>query len=1048
MAATDLLAAFAAVPGTAQQERVDPRLAPAFAPIDDRDTARLLQSLHALAGLIRHHEQWPDTPAEVAAAGDWQPYLPSGGLDELRALVQQTDGRLPPHHGLLVAFLQLLARPQASLNEFTAKQLNYQMQRVLGFAPRAPRPDRAHLVFELKKGAGAVEIARPQMFSAGKDATKVEQLFAPVRPTVVSPARVARLASVLRDGQRLLFAPVADSADGLGTPLSPAAPHWPPFGRPGLPAAPVGFAVASPVLRLAEGERRVRLALRVSGLPPAADATALGAAFEAHFTGPVGWTGPLPMRATLSTDLLTLEVVLDAAQPAVVDHDPAIHLHAFPAALPVVQCLLRPKASLSFAMLEHVTVRSVQVSVDVKGMRTLVLENDDATLDPKKAFLPFGAQAAAGSRLHVGCPEALSKPVTALKIHLAWQGAPADLSAWYEGYARVASLANGVGATITWRDASGTERRSPDVTLIARRPGPTTLDVVAGAASSVQAYAPGWQLQSLVTSGSAVAANAALAMQLAKPIAGSPTLKAMQVGGAASVALGIAKVGIHAGFAAFPGASAAAPVAPAAARAGFVTVSLTEDLLHRDFMRDATAAATATPPKVLNPPYTPKVQEITLDYAARSDDSQLADPSLAAFTDTGVQFFQIDALGLAREHAWLDANRPWAPQGGIGLLPAHRAAAEFLIAIDGAQAGDSQSLLIQVADGTADPLAAAQGVQWSVLADNAWRTLGTGELVLDETRGLRASGLVGVVLPRETTTANTRLPPGPVWLRATTTGAADAACDVVGVHANAVEVAFADQGNDPSRLAAALPQGRIIKARTPLAQVKAIAQPYASFGGAMQEDDASLSRRASERLRHRNRAINRWDCERLVLQAFPSVHRAKCIPHASDDAWLAPGHLMLVVVPDLRGRPTASQLQPRVDLDTLTRIQAHLSARCGPQTRVHVRNPGYVPVQLDFKVRLRPGFGFNFYAPQIDRAIVQALSPWAFDSAAELGFGGRVVRSELLDFVEALPWVDFVTDFRLVRLVPSGEPRDEDEIVPDTPDAILVSALSHRIAEL
>jgi hypothetical protein len=1007
MAAQDLLAAFAAAPGTAQAERDDPRLAPASTPIDDRSTAQLLQSLHALAGLIQHHEQWPVS----ATPGNWQPYLPSGDIATLQALVQGTDGKLLPHHGLLIAFLQLLARPQARLNDFTAQHLNYQMQRVLGFAPRGPQPDRAHLVFELKKGAAPVEIAAPQLFSAGKDATKVEQLFAPAHPTVVGRARVARLASIVRDGQRLLFAPVANSADGLGTPLSPTAPHWPPFGRAGLPAAPVGFAIASPLLRLAEGARTVRLKLRLSGLPAGVNAATLAAAFDAHLTGPAGWIGPLPTSGTLSGDLLTLEVAVGPAQPAVVDHNPAIHLHAFPAALPVIQCLLRPGAELAYGALDDATVRSAKVTVNVQDMRALTLENDDALLDPKKAFLPFGAQPTVGSRFHVGCAEALAKPVTSLKIHLAWQGAPADLYDWYEGYARRGTMSNGVSAATSWRDASGTEHQAANVTLIARAPAPTTLDVIAGAASGIQAYAPAMQMQSLLQGGSAMAAHAAVSMQLAQPIARSMSLMSSPIGGFT----GMNAIANITGIAAITGllgrgpSSALATATPTAPRAGFVTVSLIDDLLHRDFMRDATAAATAASPKVLNPPYTPKVQEITLDYTAESDESRLADPSQAAFTDTDVQFFQIDALGLAREHAWLNTRRPWAPQGGIGLLPAHAASAEFLIALDGAQAGDSQSL------------------------------------VQDDTRGLRASGLIGLVLPRETTTGNTRLPAGPVWLRATTAGAPQAACDVIGVHANAVEVVFADQGNDPARLARALPPGSIAKARTPLAAVKSIAQPYASFGGALQEDDASLSRRAAERLRHRNRAVNRWDCERLVLQAFPSVHRAKCIPHASDSSWLAAGHLTMVVVPDLRNRQTGNPLQPRVDLDTLARIHDHLAARCGPQTRVHVRNPGYRPVQLDFKVRLRPGFGFNFYGPQIDKALVQALSPWAFDSATELGFGGRVVCSELLDFVEALPWVDFVTDFRLTL---EGDTRDRDEIVPDTPDAILVSAPSHRIVEL
>ena len=247
-------------------------------------------------------------------------------------------------------------------------------------------------MLELKKGAAAVEIGPSQVFTAGKDATKVEQLFAPVRSTVIGGARVARLASIVRNGQRLLFAPVADSADGLGLPPGGPAPHWPPFGHPGLPPAPVGFAFAAPVLRLAEGERRIRLKLRLSGLPTGVSAATLGASFDAHLTGPEGWIGPLPVSGSLSGELLTFEVVVDAAQPAVVDHVPAVHLHAFPAALPVIQCLLKPAASLAYGALEGLTLHRAQIGVSVAGMRNLALESDESTLDSKKAFLPFGAQ--------------------------------------------------------------------------------------------------------------------------------------------------------------------------------------------------------------------------------------------------------------------------------------------------------------------------------------------------------------------------------------------------------------------------------------------------------------------------------------------------------------------------------------------------------------------------------------------------------------------------------------------------------------------------------
>ena len=1012
--------------GTAQPERDDARLRPEHAPLDDRDAAALLRSLRALAPLIRHYAESP-----AAASGDWSAYFPDGApageAGELAALMARRDGRIAPHHALLIAFVRLLARPQARLNQFTARHLQHQMQRRLGFRRLAPQADRAHLVLELKKGSAAVEITPDHRFSAGKDASKVEQLFAPLRSAVVGAGSVVRLASIARQGQRLRFAPMANSADGLGAELTGDAPQWPPFGHATLPHAPVGFAIASPLLRLAEGERRVRLALRVSGWPAGLAAETFAAAFDAYVTGPEGWTGPLSVTASRSGALLTLDVGIGATALAVIDHDPALHLHAFPAALPVLQCLLRADAGLGFAALEGIEVQRARVSVRVRGLRGLVVESDDASIDPSKAFLPFGAAPVAGARWHIGCPEALAKPITSLSLKIAWQGAPADLYDWYAHFARRTQMLTGIGAKLSWRDAGGAAHTSGTVTLLPRQAAQTTLTI--DGQGGAQAWSPAAQTQALQWSGSSIAKGKGLALTMAQPVM--------------LTSLALAPL-LASQFA------APAPAA-AAARTGFISVTLMEDLLHGDYRRDAIAGATppdptkAFTPKVLNEPYTPKVQELSLDYEAQSDDSRLDDASQAAFTDTNVQFFQIDALGLAREQAWLTAARPWAPQRGVSLLPPHPSAGELLIGLAGVKAGDAVNLLLQVAEGSADPLAQSQTLQWSVLADNTWRTLGPNELVLDTTAALRASGLIGCVLPAETTTDHTRLPAGLVWLRATTPDQPRAACNLVGVHANAIEVAFVDQGNDVQRLATALPAGAIAKMKAPLAALKSVSQPYASFGGALAEDDAALARRAAERLRHRNRAISGWDVERLVLQSFPQVWRAKCVPHASEMSWRDPGHLTVIVVPDLRQRSTVDPLQPRVDLDTLTRIREHLSARCGPQVQVHVRNPAYRSVLLDFKVRLRPGFGINFHGPQIDQALRQALSPWAFDSDAQLGFGARVVRSQLLDFVESLPSVDFVTDFQL-RL--EGGSDDVDELVPDTPDAILVSAAAHRIAEL
>jgi hypothetical protein len=1030
MAVDARLQALIAALGTAQPERDDPRRDPGSAPLDDRDTAAQLAALRALAPYIRHYARSPEEPP-----GDWSAAFPAGDLAALRVLAARADGGVAPHHALLLAFLQLLARPRALLNRFTAEHLQFQMRQVLGFVPQPPEPDRAHLLLQLKKNAAPAIVGPAQAFSAGKDASGVDQRFVPVRDTVIGTAQVAQLAGVARRGADLRFAPVAASADGLGAPLTGELPQWPAFGADSWPAAPVGFAVASPLLRLAEGQRRIRLRLALQRWPADLAADALAASLDAYLTGPKGWIGPLALTGIVRGNELTLSTELPATAEPVVDHDSAIHMQPYPAALPVMQCVLRAGAALGYERLAGLAVRRIRVRVGASGMRGLLVENDDSAVDPAKAFLPFGAQPVPGARLHVGCTEALAKRLTSLAVHFTWHGAPPDLVDWYDGYARRSLLTNGVAATLSWQDRAGTEHQSGTVTLLPRQAAPTTLTIDGG--GSATAYSPQTQQKALESSGSAIAQQVAHGKALARP-----TMRFAWAGSS-----GIAEAADQ--IASSPFAAPTPP--PPGARAGFVTIALVEDLLHADFARDAAAAATPPAnakiftPKLLNPPYTPKVQELTLDYEAESDDSRIDDPSPAAFTDTEVQFFHIDALGPAREQAWLRAAKPWAPQGAITLLAPHADAGELWIGLAGVAAGDAFSLLMQVAEGSADPLAHAQTLRWWVLADNDWRELGPGELALDTTRQLRASGLVAGVLPRETTTTNTRAPAGMAWLRATIAAEPGAACNLVAVAANAIEVVFVDQGNDPARLASPLAAGSIAKLTPPLASIKSVQQPYAGFGGRLAEADDALARRAGERLRHRDRAVTPWDYERLALQAFPSLWRAKCVPHADERCWQAAGRVSLIVVPDLRGRNAVDVLAPRVDLDTLEQVRTHLQARAAPQVQVHVRSPVYQAVQLDFRLRLRPGYGFATYGPQTDLALRQALAPWAFDSTAPLGFGTQVVRSQLLDHVEALPWVDFVTDFRL-RL--EGAERDMDEILPDAPDVILTSAASHRIQEL
>jgi len=1000
--------------GQCQDERSPQQLDPHFVEVDERSAADLIAQARALAEKLRFYRDTPDV-----STSDWRAFFPEG---DDAALLARRDGQVAPHLGLFAAFAKLYQHPQQTINTLTGRHLDYQFRDVLRFEPKPAQADHAHLLLELKKGVAPLNVTPEMTFTAGKDGGGIELIYRPVRETVIGHGKVEALHSVFRDADGVHFAPVANSSDGLGGTLNPAQASWRAFGGPAslpgfpaLPAAPIGCAFSSPVLRMQEGNRTVQLDLHLTG----ARKTNPASAFAAWLTGPRGWLGPFALSGEFVGDKLTLTATIPDSAAAVVDYDSAVHGHAFTAHAPVLQLLLEPGSALHYADFETLTLGRGRISVGVDAIQSLTLENDYGSLNPKKAFQPFGAQPVKDSRFMIGCAEALSKNLLNLAVKLNWQGAPANLYDWYLNYSRQSSLSNGVSATLAYRDKSG-QTTSTTLALMARDSGGITRLAPATPPHKPKYRSAEVRTSALLSSGSLTSREAGLRFWLSRPVYRQNVSQ--------------------------PAGSSQPRLMPPEIRQGFITVSLLEDFLHADYRRETIANALARNKTVLNEPYTPTVQTISLGYRAQSEEVDFGADDLASFSNPDLQFFHVGCFGQRREHAWLRQQCDHVSDKRATLLPAYQDEGEFLIGLSGLKAGDSVNLLMQVSEGSAAPDLPPAQLNWSVLGDNYWRALTPQELALDTSNNLRGSGIVSVALPHQTTTEHSWMPSGRVWLRASVTKNSTAACQLLAVAANAVEVVFADQGNDPAHLSSPLAANTLAKFKTAQSGVKSVAQPYASFGGSPQETDAMLTRRAAERLRHRARCITPWDYERMLLDAFPAIHKVKCIPHASADSWLAPGHVLLVVIPDLRNRNAADQLRPRADLDTLSRMQEYAQQHAGSQVKIKVKNPDYQPVRLDFKVRFYPGYPFNYYRQELEKALIAALTPWAYDKTREVEFGGRIYRSVLLNFVEELPYVDFVTDFKMSRGSHSAV-QDVPVISADAPDIILVSDANHTISE-
>lgn len=1026
MAEKDIIRNMIFQPGQSQGERMPVELGVHHADLDEHTPEEQLRFTRKLAAFIGYFGNDADTPE-----GDWSNFFPDGD-DAIKKALENVAGDTQPHLALFLAFLELYRIPREVINRITGRHLDFYYRDVLRLEKKGALPDRVHLLLELKKNSPPIMVGPELLFSAGKDTLGRELIYAASRSTVINSARIDSLRSLFVDSSghgRVLRAPIANSADGLGGKLAGDEPKWHGFGHNGLQPAETGFALASPVLRMREGTRRVTLTLTLGQLDrDAVNDETLKETFEAFITGEKQWLGPYPVTPELALDTarnftLSLSFSIPENEKAVIDYDRPVHGYSYIAAVPVVQLLLKENcATIGYNQLKRIRLLKAALTVDVSNITSLALENDHGTLDPGKAFLPFGTQPTRGSRLMIGCAEALGKKLAELKISVKWQDAPSDFASHYDGYDVRGIDNDAFTAEVSFSDGGNWHVSSPGVQLFESANASTEhrFSFSNGSSPAAASISQGMRIHALNSSGSLWGVRSASSWLLRKPVFESFRRMVPET------------------------------------RAGFISFSLERDFLHSAYRRKyvenvVTYSRSGGTLTILNEPYTPAIRGISLSYRAVSDTVNigLERVTIDDFSNPDLHFFQIAYFGQMREHRYQRNQFGFLRDKNVYLLPRYGNQGELLAGFSGLRGGDSVSVLFQAAEGSADPQLPRQQVGWSALCDNYWKPLDRSQVLMDTTNQLLTSGIITFVIPAEATTTNTILPGGRIWLKAGVTGNAGALSLLIDVAANALEARFMDNGNAPRQSSASLEKGSISKMKNGPAELKTVRQPYASFGGRPPEQDELFHTRVSERLRHKNRCITPWDYERIILEAFPGLHRVKCIPHATSDCWLKPGNVLIVVVPDLRNRNAVNPLEPRVDSDTLDRITAQLRQRCGMQVGVQAVNPRYQKVRLDFRVRFRTGYEPNFHCRELDAALIRYLSPWAFQAESGISFGGTIHKSVLLDFVEELEYVDYVTDFRMYSY--QGETSNMIDInlaQPETPDAILVSAGSHSIREV
>lgn len=430
-----------------------------------------------------------------------------------------------------------------------------------------------------------------------------------------------------------------------------------------------------------------------------------------------------------------------------------------------------------------------------------------------------------------------------------------------------------------------------------------------------------------------------------------------------------------------------------------------------------------------NAPYTPQLKSISLNYTATASLTDITLIHLYPFANT-----------------WKKEESRLEPT----LFPSFCDEGCLFLGLEGLVPGENLSIFFQLAEASSDSESDPEKIHWHFLDTDRWRPLRTGfEILSDGTENFTASGIVKIATPENMSLQHSIMPAGLHWMMATIPKNSGAVSETLGVFTQAVRVTFTNEdANDKLRLNTPLPANSISKLQEPDAGIKSVLQPFDSFGGQQPELQQHYYTRVSELLRHKGRAIQKFDYERIALEAFPELFKVKCINHSFalnahrylNDVPVAPGYVILAVIPDLNVLKAGNSYEPKVPVGMLEKIAATIAVKTSPFVRFRAMNPRYEPVDFSITVKLLPGKDPHFYQQQLADDIRGFMAPWAVGEFYKLTFGQCVNRSQIIQFIETRNYVDYILEMGMRTGTDNENGCDEPfEVCPRTPRSILVA---------
>lgn len=912
-----------------------------------------------------------------------------------------------PHIGLLLAFIQLLQIQQNRLNDLTKKHLIYYFKELLKQVLDEEQPDSAFIYFLTNELKTSVNIPKGTTLLAGQDPNGNLIKYKTTESTLIHNIQIVDIKTLFVSRN-----PLMDSfsqyrmVNGI---FKQTIPHhglgegtWPTLGEDqtfkvkedrNMKETYLGFILSSPNLHLASGNREVNLIIdfekssiqhltmllvdiaKNRGLSPEEIFYEIFAeAFELSLTVETGWHQLSNYKVILPEDFLnaqlTLRFTLPRSAPAIVTYNEEIHQTGVMLHQPAIKIEISNRATIyPYSFLDRLKLSEIQIVTKVKNLGDYNLFNSYGPLDATNGIEFLGPIPRKGDYFMIGSKELFTKNVTELELSWNYGTFPFEQGGLKEYFAAY---------------QKGVDNNSFKISLSGRS------DYQFNPFKSKKR-----QVFNLFeeTPNNEISTSRNLEKIDLKRLEIKPDyyLKSEEVEqfhkNSSTGFLKFELIGPAMGF-------------------GFdVYPKLFSDTVTHNASQSGLLKGEGDKKPIPNNPFVPAISDLNINYVSAHTIVLDQKRNHENNPETGEAIYHLHPFG---KQVLFEGGKAF----GSYLFPQYEQEGYLFLGLEGIEPGSQINLLFDLEKSEKWEIGRQPYPDWVYLNNDQWKTFQSADILSDQTKGLIETGIISLRLPKDAQRSKILMPGNLFWIGVNLRNKAEFVSRTRNIYINAVLSEY-QLGIENQERTQPLPAFSISEIEEPIPGIIGVVQPLPSFGGKKRLSELDYFNKVSERLRHKNRAICRWDIERLVLNQFEKVGQVKCIGNFQNERFIRKGNIIVIVIPKVNN--STRFYEPTFSQGELNRIKAFLQELTNPFVQIEVRNPTYEYLRIKGKVIFN-GMESGKGILKLVEDTAQYICPWFFANRMQAALGGSIKISDLFNFIQGLPYVEYLTGFSIAQI--------------------------------